>query len=61
MATLVCSKSCLEYVMCRSKAIEDQTNLISTTRDVVLRSVGVNDLESVRLVVIELEGTITCL
>lgn len=45
--------------MSRSKAIEDQADLIGATRYVVLRSVGVNDLESVRFVVIELERTIT--
>lgn len=47
--------------MCSSKAVEDETNLVSTTRDVVLGSIGINDLESIRLVIIELEGTVICL
>lgn len=47
--------------MCSSEAIEYKTDLVSTARDIVLGSIGVNDLQSVRLVVVELEGTVSCL
>jgi hypothetical protein len=61
VATLMCGKTCLQDIMCSSEAIEDETDLISTARNIVLGSVGVNDLQSIWLVVVKLEGTVTCL
>lgn len=51
----------LQHVMCRSEAVEDETNLIRTTRYVILGPVGINDFEPIRLVIVIPEGKIACL
>jgi hypothetical protein len=61
IAILVCSQTCLQYVICRRETIKDETNLVRPTRDVVVGPVGINDLQPVWLVIVILEGTVACL
>jgi hypothetical protein len=57
-AIIVLFQSLLQDVMCLSERLKDETNLVRTARYVVLGPVRVDDLQAIRLVVVELERTI---